>query len=80
MAVAVEKLGFPENWIKTDDQKCIRIRRKSFIANPRATIFLRDLRERVFQQPQPLPLTILHLPFFYSAIFSTAIPLSHSAA
>ena len=49
-AVAVEKLGFPKNWLKTDDQKCIRIRRKSFIANRSATIFRRDLREGVFQQ------------------------------
>jgi hypothetical protein len=48
--VAVEKLGFPGNWLKTDDQKCIRIRRKSFIGHPGATIFLRDLGEGVFQQ------------------------------
>src|ERR1035437_8098310 len=58
-AVAVEKLGFPENWLKTDDQKCIRIRRKSFIGHPSATIFACALGERVFQQPLPLPLTIL---------------------
>src|SRR5664280_1194808 len=51
-AVAVEKLGFPENWLKTDDQKCIRIRRKSFIGHPGATIFPCALGERVFQQPQ----------------------------
>ena len=58
-AVAVEKLGFRENSLKTDDQKCIRIRRKSFIGHPSATIFACALGERVFQQLQPLPLTIL---------------------
>jgi hypothetical protein len=57
-AVAVEKLGFPENWLKTDDQKCIRIPRKSFIGHPGATIFPCALGERVFQQPQPFPLAI----------------------
>src|ERR1019366_9461240 len=57
-AVAVEKLGFPENWLKTDDQKCIRIRRKSFIGHPGATIFPCALGERVFQQPLALSLTI----------------------
>jgi hypothetical protein len=51
-AVAVEKLGFPENWLKTDDQKCIRIRRKSFIGHPGAPIFPCALGERVFQQPR----------------------------
>jgi hypothetical protein len=56
-AVAVEKLGFPENWLKTDDQKCIRIPRKWFIA-----FFLRDLSEGVFQQAQPLPLPNPPLP------------------
>jgi hypothetical protein len=51
-AVAVEKLDFPENWLKTDDQKCIRIRRKSFIGHPGATILPCALGERVFQQPR----------------------------
>ena len=60
-AVAVEKLGFPENWLKTDDQKCIRIRRKSFIGHPSATIFPCTLGERVFQQ---LQLQAILLPTF----------------
>jgi hypothetical protein len=48
--VPVEKLGCPENWLKMDDQKCIRIQRKSFVGHPSATFFPRDLSEGVFQQ------------------------------
>jgi hypothetical protein len=33
-----------------DDQKCIRIQRKSFVGHPSATFFPRDLSEGVFQQ------------------------------
>ena len=61
-AVAVEKLGFPENWLKTDDQKCIRIRRKSFIGHPSATIFACALGERVFQQLRLFATVILATP------------------
>jgi hypothetical protein len=48
--VAVEKVRFSENRLKMGDQKCIPGRRKSLIGHPSATIFQRDLRERVFQQ------------------------------
>ena len=36
------------------DQKCIRNRRKSFIAHPSASSFKGNLCERVFQQPQAI--------------------------
>jgi len=48
--VAVEKVGFAEIRLKMGDQKCIRSRRESFIGLPRATVFQRNFRERLFQQ------------------------------
>ena len=50
--VAVEKVRFPEIRLKMGDQKCICGRRKSFIGHPSASIFRRDLWERVFQHPR----------------------------
>ena len=39
---------------KSDDQKCIPRRRKSFIGHPSASSFLREEAKRVFQQPRLL--------------------------
>ena len=59
-AVAIEKLGFAENRLETDDQEYIHIRRKSFIGHPGATIFPCDLGERVFQQLRLLTTAIMN--------------------
>jgi hypothetical protein len=56
--VAVEKVRFPEIRLKMGDQKCICGRRKSFIGHPSASIFRRDLWERVFQHPRLLSPTM----------------------
>jgi len=51
--VAVEKLGFLEIRLKMDDWKCIRSPRRSPMGLPSASVFRRNSRERVFQQPHP---------------------------
>ena len=43
---------------KSDDQKCIPRRRKSFIGHPSASSFLREEAKRVFQQPPAITLRI----------------------
>jgi hypothetical protein len=52
--VAVEKVRFLEKRPKIGHPKCIHSRRSSFIGHPDATIFQRDLPERLFQQPQAI--------------------------
>jgi hypothetical protein len=52
--VGVEKVHFPQNSQNLGDRKCLGKLRKSFVGLPDAILFLRILRERVFQHPQAI--------------------------
>jgi len=59
--VGVEKVPFPEIRPKLGDQKCLRGRRSSFKGHPSASVFWRNLCERVFQHPRLFTPTIRQL-------------------